>query len=95
MMAKKDDIALPADPDDPEDGDVTYAGLELGHNARIIRKARQSLDLSQTEFARKFMVPVATLRGWEEARIKAPEFAVAYVRVIEQHPDMVLEAVGG
>ncbi len=28
MMVKKSDIALPADPNDPEDFDVTFEGLE-------------------------------------------------------------------
>jgi len=32
------------------------------------------------------------LRDWEQARATAPDFAVAYVRVIGQYPDIVAQA---
>lgn len=83
---KKDEIAIPADPSDPEDGDVTFEGLERSQMARLIRTARTRLELSQPEFARRFHVPIGTLRGWEQARTTAPDFAVAYVRVIRRDP---------
>jgi len=84
---------LPADPNDPEDFDVTAQGLERGQRARLIRMTRTSLGLSQAEFAARFRVPVGTLRDWEQARATAPDFAVAYVKVIGQHPDMVAKTV--
>jgi putative transcriptional regulator len=59
----------------------------------MIRKTRTALGLSQADFAIRFRVPVGTLRDWEQARATAPDFAVAYVRVIGQHPDMVAKAV--
>ncbi|WP_343034096.1 helix-turn-helix domain-containing protein [Aurantimonas aggregata] len=58
-----------------------------------MRKTRTGLGLSQSEFASRFRVPVGTLRDWEQARATAPDFAMAYVRVIGQHPDMVAKAV--
>ena len=61
--------------------------------ARLIRKTRTGLGLSQTEFAERFRVPVGTLRDWEQARATAPDFAIAYVRVIGRHPDLVAKAV--
>ena len=93
MQVKNDTIALPADPDDPEDGDVTFEGLERGQRARVIRMARVSLGLTQAEFAQRFRVPLGTLRDWEQARATAPDFAVAYVRVIAAHPDLVARTV--
>ena len=90
---KKDDIAISADLSDPQDGDVTFEGLERGQRARLIRTARTRLNLSQAEFARRFHVPLGTLRDWEQARTTAPDFAVAYVRVIMRDPDMVAAAV--
>jgi putative transcriptional regulator len=86
-------MTLPADPADPEDFDVTPEAMDRGQRARLIRKTRTDLGLSQTEFATRFRVPVGTLRDWEQARATAPDFAVAYVRVIGQHPDMVAKAV--
>ena len=90
---KKERIILPADPADAEDRAVSIEGMERGQRARLIRKTRTDLGLSQTEFASRFRVPVGTLRDWEQARVTAPDFAVAYVRVIGQHPDMVAQAV--
>ena len=90
---KSDPIVLPADPDDPEDFDVTAEGLERGLRARLIRTTRTGLGLSQSEFASRFRVPVGTLRDWEQARVTAPDFAIAYVRVIARHPDIVAKAV--
>jgi len=90
---KKDRIALPADPADAEDFDVTAEALDRARRARLIRGTRTGLGLSQSEFASRFRVPVGTLRDWEQARATAPDFAVAYVRVIGRHPDMVAQAV--
>ena len=90
---KNDPIVLPADPNDPEDFDVTAEGMERGQRARLIRQVRTGLGLSQSEFAARFRVPVGTLQDWEQARSRAPDFAVAYVRVIGLHPDIVAEAV--
>jgi putative transcriptional regulator len=84
---------FPADPADPEDFDVTTEALDRGQRARLIRKTRTGLGLSQPEFAKRFRVPVGTLRDWEQARATAPDFAIAYVRVIGQHPDIVAKAV--
>lgn len=90
---KKDPIALPAAPDEPEDFDVSPEAMERGQRARLIRQTRTALGLSQVEFASRFRVPVGTLRDWEQARATAPDFAIAYVRVIARYPDMVAQAV--
>ena len=90
---KKVPTVLPADPDDPEDFDVSPEALDRAQRGRLIRRVRTDLGLSQVGFARRFHVPVGTLRDWEQARATAPDFAVAYVRVIAKHPDMVTAAV--
>jgi putative transcriptional regulator len=87
------DAALPADPADVDDFGVTAEALDRAQRARLIRRTRTQLGLSQSEFARRFRVPVGTLRDWEQARATAPEFAVAYMRVIEQFPEIVAKAV--
>ncbi len=91
---RNEPIALAADPTDSEDFDATDAALDRGQRARLIRKTRTALGLSQTEFASRFRVPVGTLRDWEQARATAPDFALAYVRVIARHPELVAQAVG-
>lgn len=90
---KKNHIVLPADPADSEDFDVTAEAMDRSQRARLIRKTRTGLGLSQSQFASRFRVPVGTLRDWEQARATAPDFAIAYVRVIGQYPDMVAKAV--
>jgi putative transcriptional regulator len=90
---KNEPITLAADPADAEDFDVSAEAMERGQRARLIRKTRTGLGLSQSAFAHRFRVPVGTLRDWEQARVSAPDFAIAYIRVIGLHPDMVAEAV--
>ncbi|WP_341988461.1 helix-turn-helix domain-containing protein [Azorhizobium sp. AG788] len=93
MPVKNEPMPLPADPADSEDFTVTAEALDRGQRARLIRKTRTGLGLSQAEFATRFRVPVGTLRDWEQARATAPDFAIAYVRVIGLHPEMVAKAV--
>ena len=90
---KNEHTTLPSDPADNEDFDVSPEALDRGQRARLIRRTRTALGLSQSEFASRFRVPIGTLRDWEQARVTAPDFAIAYVRVIGQHPDMVAKAV--
>lgn len=90
---KNEHIILHADAADPDDFDVTAEAMERGQRARLIRKTRTELGLSQSAFAARFRVPVGTLRDWEQARVTAPDFAIAYIRVIRLHPDMVAKAV--
>ncbi len=90
---KKEPITLPADPADAEDFDVSPEAMNRGQRARLIRKTRTGLGLSQTEFASRFRVPVDTLRDWEQARATPPDFAIAYVRVIGQYPEIVAKVV--
>lgn len=92
-MVKSESIALSADPADAEDFGATAKALDRGQRARLIRKTRTGLGLSQSEFASRFRVPVGTLRDWEQARATAPDFAIAYVQVIGLHPDIVAKAV--
>jgi putative transcriptional regulator len=90
---KNEPTALPADAADAEDFDASAKALDRGQRARLIRQTRTGLGLSLSEFATRFRVPVGTLRDWEQARATAPDFAIAYVRVIGQHPEMVAKAV--
>ncbi|MCJ2011162.1 hypothetical protein [Methylobacterium sp. J-076] len=45
------------------------------------------------EFAKRFRVPVGTLRDWEQAGATAPDFAIASARVIGHPPDIVATIV--
>jgi putative transcriptional regulator len=63
-MKKEPIIAIPSDPNDSEDFDVSVAAVERGIMGRRIRLLRTSLGLSQDEFANKYGIPVARLRTY-------------------------------
>lgn len=89
---KKEHIAIPADPDDDEDFDVSIEAMERGQRARVVRRLRKNLGLTQSEFASRFRIPVGTLRDWEQARSTPPDFAMAYMRVIALDPELAADA---
>lgn len=91
---KTEPIILDPDPSDAEDFEVSPRAMERALRARLIRRTREGLGLSQVEFARRFKVPPGTLRDWEQARATPPDFAMAYVAVIALHPDLVVAALG-
>ena len=86
---KETTIAIPADPDDPEDFDVSVAGLERAHMGRRFRILRFRLGLSQQDFATAYGIPVANLRQYEMARHMPPPAVRSYLKVIEAEPEMV------
>jgi putative transcriptional regulator len=88
-------IAIPADPADPEDFDVSVAGLKRAHVGRRFRILRYRLGMSQDEFARNYGIPVANLRQYEIARHMPPPAVRAYLKVIEAEPEVVKRAVAG
>lgn len=94
-MNKETTIAIPADPNDPEDFPVSVAGLERAHMGRRFRRLRHRLGMSQDEFARAYGIPVANLRQYEIARHMPPPAVRAYLKVIEAEPEVARRAVAG
>lgn len=93
MSAKHDDTArrrASADADAP----LTDEEFERGYGAMLARRARSATGLSQSAFAERYGIPVASLRDWEQGR-RAPDAATRnYLRVIARIPDAVAEALG-
>lgn len=94
-MNKETTIAIPADPNDPEDFDVSVAGLERAHMGRRFRILRHKLGMTQEQFAKAYGIPLASLRQYEMARYMPPRAVRAYLKVIEAEPEMVRKAVAG
>lgn len=94
-MNRETTIAIPADPNDPEDFDVTVAALERGLMGRRFRVLRHKLGMTQQEFAKTYGIPLASLRQYEMGRYMPPPAVRAYLKVIEAEPDMVRKAVAG
>ncbi|MBL8216248.1 MAG: helix-turn-helix domain-containing protein [Bryobacterales bacterium] len=58
-----------------------------------VRALRQSLRLSQSEFAALFGFSVRTLQDWEQGR-RRPETPIrAYLAVIQRDPEAVIKAL--
>ena len=58
-----------------------------------IKAIRESLGMSQTEFAMMIDVSVATLRNWEQGRRRPEGPARALLRVAAENPRAVAEAL--
>lgn len=88
-------IAIPADPNDPEDRDVSVAGLKRGRMGRRFRVLRHRLGMTQEQFANSYGIPLHSLRQYEMARYMPPPATRAYLKVIEAEPEVVKRAVAG
>ena len=60
-----------------------------------VKKIRTSLQLSQSEFARRYSFPLRTLQDWELGRSRPLAPVRAYLLVIEKHPAMVEKVLRG
>lgn len=90
---KESIIAIPADPDDPEDRDISLAGLERGRMGQRIRMLRHRLGLSQEAFANTYGIPLANIRQYEIGRHMPPPAVRAYLKVIAAEAEVVAKAV--
>ena len=94
-MNKETTIAIPADPNDPEDFPVSVAALERAHMGRRIRMLRNRLGMSQDDFAAAYGIPVANIRQYEIGRHMPPPAVRAYLKVIAAEPEVAKRAVAG
>ena len=92
-MSKESMIAIPANPEDAEDRDVSEADVKRALMGRRIRQLRHRLDLSQAEFATRFGIPLANIRQYEIGRTMPPPAVQSYLRVIEANPDEVAQVL--
>ncbi len=58
-----------------------------------VRKVREKLNLSQSEFAAKFGFSAACVRNWEQGRNSPAGAARVLLAVIERNPQAVEEAI--
>ena len=93
-MCNEPMIAIPADPDDPEDRAVSEADLKRALMGRRIRHSRHRLGFSQAEFATGFGIPLVNIRQYEIGRTMPPPAEQSYLRVIEAKPEQVAEVFG-
>jgi putative transcriptional regulator len=58
-----------------------------------VRAIRRKLKLSQSAFAERFGLSVATLRDWEQGRRQPDQTARSYLMVIAREPEAVARAL--
>lgn len=58
-----------------------------------VKKLRESLQLSQSAFAKRYGVSLRTLMDWEQGRSSPDTAAQALLKVISHAPDTVVEAL--
>jgi len=59
----------------------------------LVRGTRNTLGLSQVEFATRINTPVATLRDWEQGRFTPPGAVLCLLRLLHSHPHLGEELV--
>ncbi len=94
-MNEENMIAIPADPNDPEDRDVSVAALKRARFGRRFRILRHELGLTQEQFAATYGVPLHSLRQYEMGRYMPPPATRAYLKVIEAESEMVRRVLAG
>lgn len=58
-----------------------------------VRRIREGLGMSQSEFAGKFGIAIKTLRNWEQGISKPEGASLAYLLVIRHDPQHVIRAL--
>ena len=70
-------------------GKRTGARVTVGVPSVDVRELRQSMGLSQSQFANKYGLPPGTLRNWEQGRSTPDAPTRVLLAVIARHPKAV------
>jgi putative transcriptional regulator len=80
------EAAALSDPDCPPATEEQLARAAAGRKLRLLRA---KLGLSQEEFARRYALPLGTIRDWEQGKHAPDTAARVLLKVIEKEPDRV------
>ena len=76
--------------EDGQDLDASLAGFTWNVPARA---ARMKLNMTQEQMAALLRIPVATLRNWEQGRVKPDQAAQALLTILYRRPELAKEAL--
>jgi putative transcriptional regulator len=79
---------------DLDNSPLSAAQLRLMKRVPRVKRIRWQLGLSQEDFAKRFEIPVGTIRDWEQGRSRPDRAAAAYLKVIGSDPALVRRALG-
>ena len=79
---------------DPDAQPLTEAQLARMKRATPVRRVRTALRMTQSEFAKAFHIPLATLRAWERGEVDLDAVTLAYLKAIAGASDAIRKALG-
>jgi putative transcriptional regulator len=88
-----DEEVLAAAEADPDARPLTPADLKRMKRVPQVKIIRRALGLTQEEFADRYLIPLGTLRDWEQGRSEPDQPAKAYLRVIAKEPSVTARAL--
>jgi putative transcriptional regulator len=74
---------------DPDAQPLTEGDLRRMKQTPRAKVLRRALELTQEEFAKRYHIPIGTLRDWEQGRAEPDQPARAYLTLIARDPDRV------
>jgi putative transcriptional regulator len=78
---------------DPDNPPLSLAQLRSMKRVAPVKRIRWQLGLSQEDFARRFEIPIGTVRDWEQGRSRPDRAAAAYLKIIGSDPASVGRAL--
>jgi putative transcriptional regulator len=90
MSDEEIEAAAAADEDNPP---LTASELLTAPRAPRVKTLRRALRLTQEAFAERYMIPLGTLRDWEQGASEPDGAGKAYVRAIIGDPEGVAKAL--
>ncbi|MGH6835863.1 MAG: helix-turn-helix domain-containing protein [Methylocella sp.] len=78
---------------DPDARPMTAEELRTARRVPRIKTLRRALGLTQEEFAGRYLIPLGTLRDWEQGRTEPDQPARAYLKAIAGDPEAVRRAL--
>jgi putative transcriptional regulator len=76
-----------------EDGENPDADLGTFIEDVPPSRIREQIGMTQVEFAKLLRIPVATLRNWEQGRVRIDPAARALFRILNRDPKHALKAL--
>jgi len=78
---------------DPDAQPRSKEQLDRMQRIPFAKHVRWQSGLSQAEFARRYRIPLGTLRDWEQGRTVPEATAEAYLAVIKAEPEIVARTI--
>jgi putative transcriptional regulator len=77
--------------DDPDNPPRTAEELARMRRIPNPRRLRESLNMTQREFARTFEIGLQTVQDWEDGLHRPDSAAKTYLRLIEHEPEAIIQ----